>query len=52
MIRESELNDFSDRLISLVNNKLEQDQLSKNIKELALPEATKMIADEVEKLVK
>jgi len=52
MIRESELNDFLDRLISLVNNKLEQDQLSKNIKELALPEATKMIADEVEKLVK
>ena len=52
MIRESELNDFLDRLISLVNNKLEQEQLSKNIKELALPEATKMIADEVEKLVK
>ena len=52
MIRENELNDFLDRLISLVNNKLKQDQLSKNIKELALPEATKMIADEVEKLVK
>ncbi len=36
----------------LLKDKGQQKQLSENIKELAMPEATKIIADEIVKLIK
>ena len=52
MIKESELDSFEDVLLGIVDNPEKRQQLSKNIKKLALPEATRRIADEVEKIVK
>jgi UDP-N-acetylglucosamine--N-acetylmuramyl-(pentapeptide) pyrophosphoryl-undecaprenol N-acetylglucosamine transferase len=52
MLKESELDSqFSLVLESLLKNKGKQDQLSQNIKQLALPNATKQIVDEILKLV-
>lgn len=52
MIKESELDTFSVVLESLMKDIGKQQSLSENIKELALPSATKDIVDEVEKLLK
>jgi UDP-N-acetylglucosamine--N-acetylmuramyl-(pentapeptide) pyrophosphoryl-undecaprenol N-acetylglucosamine transferase len=53
MLRESELDSqFSLVFEALLKDQGKQDQLSKNIKHLALPNATKQIVDEIEKLIK
>jgi UDP-N-acetylglucosamine--N-acetylmuramyl-(pentapeptide) pyrophosphoryl-undecaprenol N-acetylglucosamine transferase len=51
MIRESELDTFQSLFNSLLANEGLQEKLAKNIKELALPKATKTIVDQVEKLI-
>ena len=52
MLKETELDlHFSLILESLLKDSGKQDQLSKNIKQLALPNATKQIVDEILKLV-
>ena len=52
MIKESELDsEFSLVFEALLKDQGKQDQLSKNIKHLALPNATKQIVDEILKLV-
>ncbi|RYJ52752.1 undecaprenyldiphospho-muramoylpentapeptide beta-N-acetylglucosaminyltransferase [Flavobacterium petrolei] len=53
LLKESELNSqFSVVFESLVKDPEKQKQLSKNIKQLALPEATKQIVDEIVKLIR
>ena len=53
MIKESELDEkFSTVFNALLNNEGQQKELSKNIKLLALPNATKQIVDEIYKLIK
>lgn len=52
LLKESDIEGFSDVLGNLINNEALQASLSKNIKKLALPNATKQIADEVEKILK
>ena len=52
MIKESELNSFQITFDDLIFNKKKQKKLSKNIKSMALPNATKNIVDEIEKLIK
>ncbi|WP_395049041.1 undecaprenyldiphospho-muramoylpentapeptide beta-N-acetylglucosaminyltransferase [Flavobacterium sp.] len=53
MIREAELDSqFSLIFEALLKDQGKQDQLSKNIKHLALPNATKQIVDEIVKLIK
>lgn len=53
LIKESELEkDFENEFSQLINSAEKQQQLSENIKQLALPEATRHIVDEVEKLLK
>ena len=53
MIKESELNSqFGLVFEALLRDQGKQDQLSKNIKHLALPNATKQIVDEIVKLIK
>jgi UDP-N-acetylglucosamine--N-acetylmuramyl-(pentapeptide) pyrophosphoryl-undecaprenol N-acetylglucosamine transferase len=51
MIKESELESFSVVFESLIKDVGKQESLSENIKELALPSATKNIVDVVEKLL-
>ncbi|TGD57798.1 undecaprenyldiphospho-muramoylpentapeptide beta-N-acetylglucosaminyltransferase [Flavobacterium humi] len=52
LLKESELeSEFSIVFESLLKDKGKQDDLSKNIKELALPNATKQIVDEIVKLI-
>ncbi|RVT78697.1 undecaprenyldiphospho-muramoylpentapeptide beta-N-acetylglucosaminyltransferase [Flavobacterium sufflavum] len=52
LIKESELDtEFSLVFEALLKDTGKQKQLSENIKELALPEATKQIADEIVKLI-
>ncbi|WP_035480005.1 undecaprenyldiphospho-muramoylpentapeptide beta-N-acetylglucosaminyltransferase [Gelidibacter mesophilus] len=52
LIRETDLDvDFENRFAQLVGSSEKQQQLSKNIKKLALTNATKDIVDEVEKLL-
>lgn len=52
LIKESELDtEFSLVFEALLKDPEKQKQLSENIKELALPEATKQIADEIVKLI-
>ncbi len=52
LIKESELDaEFSLVFEALLKDAGKQKQLSENIKELALPEATKQIADEIVKLI-
>lgn len=51
MIKESNLDTFSVVFESLMKDTGKQETLSKNIKELALPSATKNIVDEIEKLI-
>jgi len=53
MIKESELDEnFTTIFNSLLNDENQQKELSKNIKQLALPNATKQIVDEIIKLIK
>lgn len=53
MLRESELDaQFETVFADLVTNEEKQKNLSKNIKNMALPDATKHIVDEIEKLLK
>ncbi len=52
MIRETELERFMPTLHELVDDEKRRTRLSLNIKKLALPDATRRIADEVEKIVK
>ncbi len=52
MIKESELESFEEVLLGIVENPKRQKELGQNIKKLALPDATRRIADEVEKIVK
>lgn len=52
LIRESELDDdFETKFSELMNSEEKQQTLSNNIKKMALADATKQIADEVEKLL-
>ena len=51
MLKESELDKFQDVFESLLKDENKQKELSKNIKQLALPKATEHIANEVEKLI-
>jgi UDP-N-acetylglucosamine--N-acetylmuramyl-(pentapeptide) pyrophosphoryl-undecaprenol N-acetylglucosamine transferase len=52
LIRESELEDFQEKFSSLIAKDDFQKEISENMKKLALPNATKIIVDEIEKLVK
>ena len=53
MIKESELNDnFSTIFNTLLEDENQQKKLSKKIKQLALPNATRQIVDEITKLIK
>jgi UDP-N-acetylglucosamine--N-acetylmuramyl-(pentapeptide) pyrophosphoryl-undecaprenol N-acetylglucosamine transferase len=53
MLKESELDaEFSLVFEALLKDQGKQNQLSENIKQLAMPEATKTIADEIVKLIK
>lgn len=53
MIKEKDLDAaFNTKFLALINSKEQQDTLSQNIKKLALPNATKDIVDQVEKLLK
>ena len=53
LIRESELETQFETVFSdLISNESKQAELSQNIKKLALPNATKQIADEIIKLIK
>ena len=51
LIKESELDTFSIVLETLLKDKGKQEHLSENIKELALPNATSDIVNEIEKLI-
>lgn len=51
LISENNLGAFNDRFKSLISNKTEQEDLSKNIKKLALPNATNQIVETVELLL-
>ena len=51
MIKESELNTFREIFIELIKDEGEQNVLAKNIKSMALPNATKQIVNEIEKIL-
>ena len=52
MLQENELNTFPVVFETLLKDKGKQESLSENIKELALPNATSDIVNEIEKLIK
>jgi UDP-N-acetylglucosamine--N-acetylmuramyl-(pentapeptide) pyrophosphoryl-undecaprenol N-acetylglucosamine transferase len=52
MIRESELESFQEKFTALTSRDGFREEISRNMKKLALPNATKIIVDEIEKLVK
>ncbi|MCK5677359.1 MAG: UDP-N-acetylglucosamine--N-acetylmuramyl-(pentapeptide) pyrophosphoryl-undecaprenol N-acetylglucosamine transferase, partial [Flavobacteriaceae bacterium] len=52
MLKENELDRFQTTFNELINDKEKQKLLSLNIKKMALPNATKHIADEIEKFIK
>jgi UDP-N-acetylglucosamine--N-acetylmuramyl-(pentapeptide) pyrophosphoryl-undecaprenol N-acetylglucosamine transferase len=52
MLEEKDMESFSTLVLSLLSDEKEQEKLSRNIRKLALPDATSRIADEVEKLMK
>ena len=52
LLKESELANFKTEFESLLKDEKKQQELSNNIKQLALPNATEHIANEVEKLLK
>jgi len=52
LCKESELDDFQEKLENLILDTSKQEVLSKNIKAMALPNATVAIVNEIEKLIK
>lgn len=52
MIKENDLESFHDVLGDLIGDEKKQNHLKKNIKKMALPNATIEIVDEIEKLIK
>lgn len=52
LLKESDIDQFAKVIGDLVENEEVQISLGKNIKKLALPDATKRIVDEVEKILK
>ena len=52
LIKESELDSFPKKIELLLNDNAQQERLSKNIKALALPNATQDIVNQIEKLIK
>ncbi len=52
LLKENELHNFKKVFSELLNNTKKQAELSKNIKQLALPKATENIVNEIEKLLK
>jgi len=52
LLKEKDVAKFKDVFKEILNNPKIQEELSKNIKNLARPNATKHIVDEVEKLIK
>ncbi len=53
LLKETELDEKFETVFSnLINDNNQQNELSKNIKTLALPNATQQIVDEIEKLIK
>ncbi len=52
LLKESKLNTFRKIFSELLNNTKKQNELSKNIKQLAFPKATQNIVNEIEKLLK
>lgn len=53
MVREDDLvKDFEETILMMIKDQKMQKELSENIKQLALPQATAAIVDEVEKLIK
>jgi UDP-N-acetylglucosamine--N-acetylmuramyl-(pentapeptide) pyrophosphoryl-undecaprenol N-acetylglucosamine transferase len=52
MIRESELESFQEKFTAVTSRDGFREEISRNMKKLALPNATKIIVDEIEKLVK
>ncbi len=52
IIRESELESFQEKFTALTSRDGFREEISRNMKKLALPNATKIIVDEIEKLVK
>ncbi|MEE9349888.1 MAG: undecaprenyldiphospho-muramoylpentapeptide beta-N-acetylglucosaminyltransferase [Flavobacteriaceae bacterium] len=51
LLKESDLSRFQTLFLNLFEDQSKQDKLSKNIKKLALPNATKHIVDDLEKLI-
>ncbi len=52
LLKESDIERFSELIGNLIDDQARQLSLGRNIKKLALPNATKQIADEVEKILK
>lgn len=52
LLKESDIEQFSEIIRNLIEDEARQLSLGRNIKKLALPNATKEIADEVEKILK
>ena len=52
LLKEDQIDELPLILEQLLKDEKQQDSLSKNIKKLALPNATKQIVDEVEKILK
>jgi len=52
LLKESDIEGFSEVIGNLIDDEEKQLSLGKNIKKLALPNATNQIADEVEKILK
>ena len=51
LCKESELDKFQNKLEVLINDEKKQTELSKNMKLLALPNATNDIVNEIENLI-
>ena len=51
MIKENDLINFMDLLEGLIKSEAKQNLLKKNIKKMALPNATSQIVDEIEKII-
>lgn len=51
LVKESEIDSFTEKFLGMVQDEILQSELSKNMMALALPNATKSIVDQVEKLV-
>jgi len=52
LLKESDIEQFSELIGNLIDDEAKQLSLGRNIKKLALPNATKQIVDEVEKILK